>query len=192
MKQFHKSHIKKEYIPLVEKYPDIFFAHSDRNANYYPEEERCNLRFGFEHGPGWFKILDEFCADITELVNWQRQLGNPDCYVRSCITKEKFGILAIQWDANFKNQIAQKFYYSRVSSAESASAYTCELTGKYGKTRNINAWMTTLCYGEFVKYCQERGVKYISKNGVFAKSEQNSKSDMITLKEYIEENKQYE
>jgi hypothetical protein len=51
---------------LCAKYPKIF---RDRNA---PMNQTC-MCWGFEHGDGWYNIIDMMCANIQHHINWTRK-----------------------------------------------------------------------------------------------------------------------
>jgi hypothetical protein len=133
---------------LCEKYPKIF---KDRNS---PMTETC-MCWGFEHGDGWFNIIDQLCGNIQHHIDWTEQCrerevkrgqegesGMPRTpYVPQVVAsqvKEKFGTL--------------RFYYSGgddhidglVSMAESMSGVTCEVCGSPGVARG-GGWIRTLC-----------------------------------------------
>lgn len=59
--------MKKEHDDyLCQKYPKIF---ADR---YKPMIETC-MCWGFEHGNGWFNIIDQLCANIQGHIDWSEK-----------------------------------------------------------------------------------------------------------------------
>ena len=50
---------------LVEKYPKIF---RDR----YTPAWQSAMCWGFEHGDGWFQIIDSLCGQIQSHIDWTR------------------------------------------------------------------------------------------------------------------------
>jgi hypothetical protein len=124
---------------LCEKYPLIF---ADRNKSMM---ETC-MCWGFEHGDGWYQILDSLCANIQSHIDWQNEnfakgyphYEKPVPQVVAQQVKEKFGTL--------------RFYYNggddvidgMVRMAESWSAVACEECGAPG-TQNSRGWIKTLC-----------------------------------------------
>lgn len=124
---------------LCEKYPLIF---ADRNKSMM---ETC-MCWGFEHGDGWYQILDSLCANIQSHIDWQNEnfakgyphYEKPVPQVVAVQVKEKFGTL--------------RFYYNggddvidgMVRMAESWSAVACEECGAPG-TQNSRGWIKTLC-----------------------------------------------
>jgi hypothetical protein len=116
---------------LCEKYPLIF---ADRNKSMM---ESC-MCWGFEHGDGWYPIIDSLCANIQNHIDWQTKQGKPVPQVVAQQVKEKFGTL--------------RFYYNggddvvdgMVRMAESWSAVACEECGAPG-AQNSRGWIKTLC-----------------------------------------------
>jgi hypothetical protein len=123
---------------LCKKYPLIF---ADRNKSMM---ETC-MCWGFEHGDGWYNIIDSLCGQIQHHIDWQNknfEKGHaqykqvPQVVVSQ--VKEKFGTL--------------RFYYhggddvidGMVRMAESWSAVACEECGAPG-TQNSQGWIKTLC-----------------------------------------------
>jgi hypothetical protein len=107
--------------------------------------ETC-MCWGFEHGDGWYQIIDSLCANIQSHIDWQNEnfaKGYPRYeklvpQVVATQVKEKFGTL--------------RFYYNggddvidgMVRMAESWSAVACEECGAPG-TQNSRGWIKTLC-----------------------------------------------
>jgi hypothetical protein len=134
---------------LCKKYPLIF---ADRNKSMM---ETC-MCWGFEHGDGWYNIIDSLCGQIQHHIDWQNknfEKGHaqykqvPQVVVSQ--VKEKFGTL--------------RFYYhggddvidGMVRMAESWSAVACEECGAPG-TQNSRGWIKTLCE----THRQEREARY--------------------------------
>lgn len=130
---------------LCEKYPKMFV---NRNADM-KETAMC---WGFEHGDGWFNIIDHLCHNIQSHIDWkngqrERLLKDnpynqkiPDEVPQVVVdqVKEKFGTL--------------RFYYhggddaidGMVRMAESMSAVMCETCGAPAKRRG-GGWIYTAC-----------------------------------------------
>lgn len=128
---------------LCEKYPKIFKM---RNASM---QETC-MCWGFDHGDGWYDILDAACANIQHHVDQKRKREtyaamsehefDQEHQPVAAQVKEKFGTLRFYID----NQ--DDFIAGVVSMAESMSARTCENCGSPG-TRRPGGWIRTLCDG---------------------------------------------
>jgi hypothetical protein len=134
---------------LCEKYPLLF---KNRNA---PMTETC-MFWGFQHGDGWYQIIDNLCFNIQSHIDWSSKNNawdlkwneeHPDEQrpVYEIVTqvvveqvKEKFGTL--------------RFYYNggdavidgMVRMAESMSSVMCEECGAPAKTQG-HGWVGTLC-----------------------------------------------
>lgn len=150
---------------LCETYPLLF---KNRNA---PMTETC-MCWGFDHGDGWYEIINQLCANIQSHIDWSHKNNawdlkwnseHPDQQreVRTIVpqvvvdqVKEKFGTL--------------RFYYSggddvidgMVRMAESMSAVTCEECGSPGETGG-KGWISTLCQ----KHRDEREERRLLKQG---------------------------
>lgn len=130
---------------LCEKYPKIF-------ANRHGDMRETLMCWGFEHGDGWYNIIDQLCANIQSHIDWQnrqRELllkDNPHnvtipdeiCQVVAVQIKEKFGTLRFYYDGG-DDEIS-----GMVRMAESMSSATCEECGDRGETRGPG-WIRTLC-----------------------------------------------
>lgn len=130
---------------LCEKYPKMFV---NRNANM-KETAMC---WGFDHGDGWFNIIDHLCHNIQSHIDWKngqrerllkdnpynQKIPNEVPQVVVDQVKEKFGTL--------------RFYYrggddaidGMVRIAESMSAVMCETCGAPAKRRG-HGWIYTAC-----------------------------------------------
>ena len=134
---------------LCKKYPLLF---KNRNASMM-ETLMC---WGFEHGDGWYNIINALCDNMQSHIDWshkqhawdlkwnqehpheQRPVREPVAQVVVIQVKEKFGSL--------------RFYYSggddtisgMVRMAESMSAVMCEQCGAPAETRGPG-WIRTLC-----------------------------------------------
>lgn len=124
---------------LCEKYPKIF---RDRNGSM---QETC-MFWGFEHGDGWYDIIDAACAKIQEHVDSKR-LEHPEMSDEqfddehqpvAAQVKEKFGSLRFYVDN------CDEYVDAVIAMAEDASGRTCEVCGGPGRTRG-GGWIRTLC-----------------------------------------------
>lgn len=110
---------------LCEKYPKIF---RDRHADM---KETC-MCWGFDHGDGWYKIVDELCDKI------QKHCDERGFQVVALQVKEKFGSL------RFYIGPANDYVFDLISEAEHKSIETCEQCGQPGKIRGTG-WMYSAC-----------------------------------------------
>jgi hypothetical protein len=149
---------------LCEKYPLIF---AQRNGNM---RETC-MYWGFEHGDGWYNILDAMCANIQGYIDnrldsikwvekWNAELaeaeandfeGWDDWKSRKPreIPEPISQVVATQVKEKYGTL---RFYFDGgddyidgiVVMAESMSARTCEVCGVPG-TSTGGGWIRTLC-----------------------------------------------
>jgi hypothetical protein len=94
--------------------------------------------WGFEHGDGWFNIINQLCGNIQNHADWPTRQGYNVSQVVAQQVKEKFDTL--------------RFYYrggddvidGMVRMTESMSSVTCEVCGAPGKTDG-QGWISTRC-----------------------------------------------
>jgi len=126
---------------LCERYPKIFKM---RNASM---QETC-MCWGFEHGDGWFDIINSACKNIqhhTDLKRKQEPYASmsDEEFEEShqpiaAQVKEKFGGLRFYVDN------ADDYTSGVIAMAESISYRTCETCGAPGKQTG-RGWIRTLC-----------------------------------------------
>ena len=141
---------------LCEKYPKLF---AERNL---PMTETC-MCWGFDHGDGWYNIINALCANIQSHIDWvekcrqnevERGIAGESGMPRTPAVpqvvveqvKEKFGTL------RFYYRGGDKYIDGLVSMAESMTEFTCEECGAPGKSRR-GGWIRTLCD----KHAEEKG-----------------------------------
>lgn len=118
---------------LCEKYPKIFV-----NRRGLPTETL--MCFGFEHGDGWYQILDSLCGQIQNYIDWINKLHKKESVkqVVAVQVKEKFGGLRFYYEGG------DAHISGMVRMAESWAACTCEECGNPGQMRT-GGWIRTLC-----------------------------------------------
>ena len=99
------------------------------------------LKFGLDHGDGWFKIW-------VELIDRLKDLNLEE--FKFIQIKEKFGKLRVYYDSLDKdtNKINKIIAW-----AERKSAKTCEVCGNPGKLED-DGWLRTIC-----KECRDKKLK---------------------------------
>ena len=110
---------------LLGRYPVLYQGHK------LPITQNL-MSFGFEHGEGWFKLIDQLSADITAL---DEKNGSTTIAVQ---VKEKFGGL------RFYIQSGSDAIYDLIEEAEALSLKTCEQCGEPGELRGVG-WVSTMC-----------------------------------------------
>lgn len=134
---------------LCEKYPKIFV---NRNGDM----RTTAMCWGFEHGDGWYNIIDQLCANIQHHIDWshksnawdlewnkehpedQREVREICPQVVAEQVKEKFGTL------RFYYQGGDDTVDGMVRMAETMTSVTCEQCAAPAKTRGPG-WIRTLC-----------------------------------------------
>ena len=117
---------------LFKKYKKLF----PNGSNVDPRENL--MCFGFSHGDGWYKIVDEFLKKATKILNEKYEIDIIQI-------KEKFGSLRIYYDVIDCTEEVILMLRKLVMEAENKSFVTCEVCGKEGKIKNDTGWVSTLC-----------------------------------------------
>ena len=116
---------------LVEKYPNIF-------SGRFGSPQETLMCFGFEHGDGWYNIIDKLCGDIQSHIDWYNRDGEKVPQLVAVQVKEKFGSL------RFYTGPSTDYIRGMITMAESMSEVTCEVCGSPGIKRG-GGWIKTLC-----------------------------------------------
>jgi len=121
--------MKKELeLKLVEKYPKIF-------CNYGGDKKETCMHWGFEHGDGWYNLLDVLCGNIQSHIDFMGVLPQ----VVTTQVKEKFGGL------RFYINGGDDYISGMISMTESMSYYICEKCGSTDDVAQTRGWINTLC-----------------------------------------------
>jgi len=149
---------------LVKKYPKIFI---DR----YEGMTKTAMCWGFEHGDGWFWILDQLCYSIQNYIDNNNEYRSDDKKISQVVAtqvKEKFGTLSFYFNGG-DEQID-----GMVRFAENMSANTCEFCGSTENIGFTKGWISTIC-----KSCYDNSDDRI-KNRIWSEHKNNlSYSDTI-------------
>ena len=116
---------------LCEDYPKIF-------ANRHKKMTETAMCWGFDHGDGWYDILDTACSLIQQHIDWKNRNEEKVSQVVADQVKEKFGTLRfyVSGGDDYTNGI--------IRMAEAMTAMTCEICGKPGEFRG-RSWFYTAC-----------------------------------------------
>lgn len=146
---------------LCAKYPLIF---RDRNGDM---RETC-MCWGFEHGDGWYNIIDLMCHRIQSHIDWSyeqikwaerwnRNVNDPDYEWTAFVKREERPVpepveqvVAIQVKEKFGGL---RFYYNGgddyirgvVDMVEEMSYRTCEVCGAPADIANDGGWHRARC-----------------------------------------------
>jgi len=128
---------------LCEKYPRIF---RDRLG----DPQQPPMCFGFEHGDGWYDIIDTLCGTIQHHLDWKRRLDefktltdaewDESHQTVAVQVKEKWGGLRFYVDNT------DDYVRGAIDMAEKLSYRVCEKCGSPGQ-RRPGIWIRTLCEG---------------------------------------------
>jgi hypothetical protein len=128
--------------------------------NVYEDSVEELLKNEIGYCPGWHDLIREAFKKLLYLAD----LFNME-EINICQIKEKFGGLRLYLDflptdnneeiGTMQVQIMQ----SILDIAESRSLNVCQNTGKYGKLRDVNGWVMTLCDEEYEKVINKLGMK---------------------------------
>lgn len=130
---------------LVQKYPKIFI---DR----YENMTKTAMCWGFEHGDGWFWLLDQLCGSIQNYIDSNNKYRSEDKQISQVVAtqvKEKFGTL------NFYYSGGDEYIDGIVRLAEDMSANICEICGSTENVGSTKGWITTIC-----KHCVETNERF--------------------------------
>lgn len=116
---------------LCNKYPKIF-------AERYKPMTETAMCWGFDHGDGWYQIIDSLCGQIQNHIDWKNRKEETVAQVVASQVKEKFGGLRFYYDGG------DDYISGLVSMAESWAANTCETCGRPGRLRG-RGWFYTAC-----------------------------------------------
>lgn len=104
---------------IIQKYPKIF-----------------KENFWFEHGDGWYEIIDNLCYKIQSYVDDFDHVEQ----VEASQVKEKFGSL------RFYIYNGDDFIHKLIDEAEVKSGQTCEDCGAPGSIRKLGGyWLMSKC-----------------------------------------------
>ena len=110
---------------LFGRYPALYQGHQ------FPITQNL-MAFGFECGDGWFRLIDQLSADITEI---DKRDGSKTIATQ---VKEKFGGL------RFYIESGSDAIFDLIDKAGDESFRTCETCGEPGTTRD-DGWVSTEC-----------------------------------------------
>ena len=116
---------------LCAKYPEIM---GERNLG----PMQTAMCWGFDHGDGWYNLLDSAMRLVQSHIERQKRFGNEIEQVVFEQVKEKFGMLTIY------QRGGDEYTNGVLRMAEEISRHTCEVCGDVG-TQNASGWIRTLC-----------------------------------------------
>ena len=123
---------------LCEKYPLIM---AERNLGVM----QTAMCWGFDHGDGWYNLLDSAMRLVQSHIERQKRFGNEIEQVVFEQVKEKFGMLTIY------HRGGDEYTNGVLRMAEEMSRHTCEVCGDVGYP-NEKGWIRTLCDEHHAKH----------------------------------------
>ncbi len=99
-----------------------------------------NLHYGFECGDGWYALIDELCAKLTELIDKKPNVADYDIDFYATQIKEKYGTLC------FYMSVSTDQMDKLIDEAEAKSITICEVCGKPGEISQ-GPWYEVRCDG---------------------------------------------
>ena len=111
------KHNQSDYDSLREKYKEFF-----------------KMGFGFECGPGWYKIIEKLTEDINAIVQREKL---ECCYATQI--KEKYGTLRYYLSTETDEMS------DLILEAEDESEQTCEVCGNPGEMTKDKWWLKVRC-----------------------------------------------
>jgi len=118
---------------IIQKYPKIF-----------------KESFWFEHGDGWFQLIDNLCYKLQSYVD---DFDNID-QIKAGQVKEKFGGLRFYTDEG-----GDDYSYTLIREAEHQSYNICETCGAPGSVQKMTGWLMCRCekcYDEEIEAIKDR------------------------------------
>lgn len=123
---------------LCEKYPLIM---AERNLGVM----QTAMCWGFDHGDGWYNLLDSAMRLVQSHIERQKRFGNEIEQVVFEQVKEKFGMLTIY------QRGGDGYTDGVLRMAEEMSRHVCEECGDVGYP-NEKGWIRTLCDEHHAKH----------------------------------------
>ena len=144
---------------LYDKYPSLFIER-------FEDMSRTSMCFGISTSDGWYKLIDDLCAELMNLKNSK--------LIRFAQIKEKFGTLRIHIDVMYPEEgvksknffirnfcLLKRFFFKYhmvdncnnvltiaqniIRNYEAQSKFICEECGERGSWTDLEGWLTTLC-----------------------------------------------
>ena len=156
-KDFHTSGLPDWQRKIINKYSDIYRVPSQHGFNPEQEkeqlaEEYCNLRSGFECGPGWQALIEQLSSIAEELVIKLRESGlQRDASIKPEVVKQKVGELRWQGRHNLCSPF-DTLWLAYIKQIGWESMQTCEMSGEPGKIHSIEGLVICLSDKEYLEW----------------------------------------
>ena len=100
------------------------------------------MAFGFEHGDGWFWLLDQLCNSIQNYIDNNNKYREEKDHISQVVAtqvEEKFGTL------NFYFNGGDDIIWGMVHLAEVMSGDICEFCGSTENVGVTSSWISVIC-----------------------------------------------
>lgn len=93
---------------LCSKYPKMF-------AERYADMKTTAMCWGFEHGNGWFNILDALCSNIQHHIDWSIKNNASDLEFNQMVASmlagdfTEFNKKSEMWSADYRKRMKEEF-----------------------------------------------------------------------------------
>jgi hypothetical protein len=156
-KDFHYAKRPDWQRKIIEQYPDLYrtpgrSAHDPDQAGKPLADDYCNLRSGFECGPGWQALLEQLSYVADQLVRKLRDSGiQHDAAITPVVVKQKLGELRWQGHSNLCPPF-DTLWLAYIDQIRRESTETCEMSGRTGKIRSLDGFVICLSNREYLKW----------------------------------------
>ena len=155
-KDFRYSALPGWQRTIIQKYPDIYLkpspTDSHANQNQPLAKDYCNLRSGFECGPGWNELIERLSAVANELVIKLINSGlQRDASIKPMVIKQKLGALRWQGQYNLCSPF-DELWLAYLGQIGRESLETCEMSGEPGSIRRVGGFVICLAENEYRKW----------------------------------------
>jgi len=110
--------------------------------------------------PGWHALI----VDTINRLVYLCKLFDTDGF-EICQIKEKYGSLRLyldffpSTDDESKNEMQLKIFRDVIDVAEWRSTQICQISGNYGRLRDVNGWDMTISDDEYSKIINKHGLR---------------------------------
>ena len=101
----------------------------------------------YECDSGWYELLRQLCAEITEIYN----KNGLETDIEILQIKEKYGTLRFYYHIPSNDCAINNTIFETVKKWEEKSEEICESCGADGVLRKLGGWVCTLCGGCYKK-----------------------------------------
>ena len=157
LKLFHYSVLPDRQKKIIDKYPYLYRVPGQHCSN--PDQPKkpvtkdyCNLRSGFECGPGWQGLIEQLSSIADGLVTKLKASGlQHDASIKPEVVKQKVGELRWQGRHNLCPPF-DTLWHAYINQIAWESTHTCEMSGEPGKIRSVEGLVICLSDKEYLEW----------------------------------------